>query len=109
MSAESTEFELMRIIFSLVMERKFFSSFFVNFFRPPEMGHLFFLLFFRHIGANIARRGRLVTSKLSQQNKFRPSLADVKCFLEQDDSPRAVFLNSPHNPTGGVTTEERRR
>ena len=32
MSAESTEFELMRIIFSLVMERKFFSSFFVNFF-----------------------------------------------------------------------------
>ena len=86
---------------------KIFQQLFCELFLDPGDGALVFSPFFPTYSANIARRGgRLVTSKLSQQNKFRPSLADVKCFLEQDDSPRAVFLNSPHNPTGGVTTEE---
>jgi aspartate aminotransferase len=30
----------------------------------------------------------------------------VEAFLENDPSPRAIFLNSPHNPTGGVALEE---
>ena len=86
---------------------KIFQQLFCELFLDPGDGALVFSPFFPTYSANIARRGgRLVTSKLSRQSKFRPSLADVKCFLEHDDSPRAVFLNSPHNPTGGVTTEE---
>src|SRR5690606_28490792 len=30
----------------------------------------------------------------------------VEQFLNSDPNPRAIFLNSPHNPTGGVATEE---
>jgi aspartate aminotransferase len=41
-----------------------------------------------------------------QSNGFRPALADIERFLREDPSPRAIFLNSPHNPTGGVMTED---
>jgi aspartate aminotransferase len=41
---------------------------------------------------------------LRQTNEFRPDVADIERFLAEDASPRAIFLNSPHNPTGGVTT-----
>ena len=34
----------------------------------------------------------------------RPHLDDARRFLANDASPRAIFLNSPHNPTGGVAT-----
>ena len=27
-------------------------------------------------------------------------------FLSSDPQPKAIFLNSPHNPTGGVATED---
>ena len=37
---------------------------------------------------------------------FRPSLEDVERFLAEDPSPKAIFLNSPHNPTGGVAARE---
>ena len=30
----------------------------------------------------------------------------MKQFLATDPRPRAIFLNSPHNPTGGVATAE---
>ena len=30
----------------------------------------------------------------------------VRQFLATDPKPRAIFLNSPHNPTGGVATRE---
>ena len=33
-------------------------------------------------------------------------MAEVERFLAEDKSPKAIFLNSPHNPTGGVATEE---
>ena len=45
-------------------------------------------------------------SELKAANDFRPSLDDVRRFLSSDKSPRAIFLNSPHNPTGGVATLE---
>ena len=45
-------------------------------------------------------------STLSVDRAFRPSLDDVQRFLEDDPSPKAIFLNSPHNPTGGVATED---
>ena len=54
---------------------------------------------------NIARRGASMRlSPLQASNDFRPNLDDVSKFL--DDGGRAIFLNSPHNPTGGVATLE---
>ena len=43
---------------------------------------------------------------LKVENQFRPSAEDVQKFLANDPKPRAIFLNSPHNPTGGVATRE---
>jgi aspartate aminotransferase len=43
---------------------------------------------------------------LRVENGFRPSAEDVRRFLATDPKPRAILLNSPHNPTGGVATRE---
>ena len=48
----------------------------------------------------------MVLKPLTQANEFRPQIADIQDFLDNDPAPKAIFLNSPHNPTGGVTTEE---
>ena len=48
----------------------------------------------------------MVLSPLRQQNHFRPNIEDVARFLETDESPKAIFLNTPHNPTGGVASEQ---
>jgi aspartate aminotransferase len=54
---------------------------------------------------NVERRGaRVVLAPLKVENEFRPSAEDVKHFLATDPRPRAILLNSPHNPTGGVAT-----
>jgi aspartate aminotransferase len=56
---------------------------------------------------NIARRGaRMEISRLEQAAAFRPNLEDVKRFLQSGPQARAIFLNSPHNPTGGVAYED---
>ncbi len=56
---------------------------------------------------NIQRRGaQAVFCPLRQETGFRPQVADVASFLETASCPRAIFLNSPHNPTGGVATRE---
>ena len=56
---------------------------------------------------NIERRGaRGVLAPLKVENEFRPSAEDVKRFVAADPQPRAIILNSPHNPTGGVATRE---
>jgi aspartate aminotransferase len=47
-----------------------------------------------------------VFAPLRQANAFRPELSEIERFLAEDPSPRAIFLNSPHNPTGGVATED---
>ena len=39
---------------------------------------------------------------LRQENEFRPDLADVEGFLKSQPRAKAIFLNSPHNPTGGM-------
>jgi len=55
---------------------------------------------------NIERRQcRCVFSSLRQEHAFRPSVDDVAQFIERPRA-RAIFLNSPHNPTGGVATEQ---
>lgn len=55
---------------------------------------------------NIARRGaKPFHAHLKQENQFRPDLNDIEHFLKTAKKPKAIFLNSPHNPTGGVATE----
>jgi aspartate aminotransferase len=86
---------------------KVFQQFFCEAFLNPGDGVLVFSPYFPTFVPNIERRGaRAVLTPLKQANGFRPTLADVKRFLDTDASPRAIFLNSPHNPTGGVTTRE---
>ena len=48
----------------------------------------------------------MISSQLRQDHQFRPDLNDVELFLRTSRRARAIFLNSPHNPTGGVATAE---
>jgi aspartate aminotransferase len=50
-----------------------------------------------------------VLAPLKQAHEFRPELAAIERFLREEPSPRAILLNSPHNPTGGVTTADDQR
>lgn len=43
---------------------------------------------------------------LSQDEQFRPNPRHVERFLREAKNPRAIMLNSPHNPTGGVATRD---
>src|SRR5438105_8288966 len=80
-----------------------FEQFFCEAFLDPGDAVLVFTPHFPTYGPNIDRRGaRAVFSPLRQANQFRPDLDDVKRFLNETPRPRAIFLNSPHNPTGGV-------
>jgi aspartate aminotransferase len=84
-----------------------FELFFCEAFLNAGDGVLVFSPYFPTYLPNIARRGaRTVLSDLKQEHDFRPNLADVERFLKTDRQPRAIFLNSPHNPTGGVATED---
>jgi aspartate aminotransferase len=86
---------------------KVFELFFCEAFLDPGDGVLVFSPYFPTYMPNIARRGaRAWVSDLKQDREFRPSLDDVERFLSEDPRPRAIFLNSPHNPTGGVATED---
>ena len=86
---------------------KIFEQFFCESFLNPGDGVLVFSPHFPTYPPNIARRGaRMVLKPLRQHHQFRPQVADIEDFLNEDPAPRAIFLNSPHNPTGGVTTEQ---
>lgn len=86
---------------------KIYEQFFCEAFVNPGDGVLVFSPHFPTYPANIQRRGgRMVVSRLRASHGFRPSLDDVERFLADDPSPKAIFLNSPHNPTGGVATLE---
>ena len=86
---------------------KVFEQFFCEAFLNPGDGVLVFSPYFPTYVPNIERRGaRAVMVPLHQANGFRPTVSDIERFLATDPSPRAVFLNSPHNPTGGVTTQD---
>jgi aspartate aminotransferase len=83
-----------------------FQQFFCEAFLDPGDAVLVFTPHFPTYGPNIERRGAtVVTSVLRQENAFRPNLGDVEKFLAMPRA-KAIFLNSPHNPTGGVATEE---
>jgi len=84
---------------------KIFQQLFCEAFLDPGDGVLIFSPYFATYLPNILRRqGRVRFSALTQEREFRPNLDDVARFLAEDPRPRAIFLNSPHNPTGGVAT-----
>ena len=86
---------------------KIFEVLFCETFIDPGDAVLVFSPYFPTYLPNIARRsGRVWLSDLSQENQFRPNLEDVERFLDEDPHPKAIFLNSPHNPTGGVAEPE---
>ena len=86
---------------------KNFEQLFCEAFLNPGNGVLVFSPHFPTYPANIERRGaRVVLSRLEASRDFRPDPARVRRFLEEDPSPGAIFLNSPHNPTGGITPLE---
>jgi aspartate aminotransferase len=85
---------------------KVFEQFFCEAFLNPGDGVLVFSPYFPTYVPNIARRGaRAVFAPLRQANEFRPDIAAIENFLSTDPSPKALLLNSPHNPTGGIATE----
>ncbi len=85
---------------------KVFEQFFCEAFVDPGDAVLVFSPYFPTYPPNIERRGgRIVLSPLRQANEFRPDLNDVERFVKQTPRARAIFLNSPHNPTGGVAAE----
>lgn len=86
---------------------KVFEQFFCEAFLNPGDGVLVFSPHFPTYPPNIARRGaRMALKALSQETEFRPQVSDIQDFLNDDPCPRAIFLNSPHNPTGGVMSEQ---
>jgi aspartate aminotransferase len=86
---------------------KIFEQFFCEAFLDPGDGVLVFGPYFPTYLPNIERRGaRAVVRPLLQSNQFRPDATEVEKFLAIDKSPKAIFLNSPHNPTGGVAAED---
>jgi aspartate aminotransferase len=85
---------------------KVFEQFFCEVFLDPGDAVLVFSPHFPTYGPNIDRRGAVaVYSALRQENDFRPDLIDVERFVKQPRA-KAIFLNFPHNPTGGVMTAE---
>ncbi len=84
-----------------------FEQYFAEAVLDPGDGVLVFSPHFPTYLPNLERRGaRAVLVPLRPENAFRPRAADVAEFLRTDRKPRAVFLNSPHNPTGGVATRD---
>lgn len=84
-----------------------FEQFFCELFLEPGDAVLVFQPAFPTYEPNIARRGaRPVYAALKQENNFRPDLAAVERFVKSEPRAKAIFLNSPHNPTGGVATRD---
>jgi len=82
-----------------------FEQYFAEALLDPGDGVLIFSPHFPTYVPNLDRRGaRAVLSPLRAEDGFRPRAEAVAHFLATDPRPRAVFLNSPHNPTGGVAT-----
>jgi aspartate aminotransferase len=86
---------------------KVFEQFFCELFVEPGDEVLFFSPQFPTFEPNVRRRGGVpVCVPLKQENAFRPDPNAVEHFLKTAKRPRAIFLNSPHNPTGGVATKD---
>jgi aspartate aminotransferase len=86
---------------------KVFELLFCEAFLNPGDSVLVFSPYFPTYLPNIARRGaRAWLADLKHEREFRPNLDDIERFLHEAPHPKAIFLNSPHNPTGGVARRE---
>ncbi|HKA08140.1 MAG TPA: aminotransferase class I/II-fold pyridoxal phosphate-dependent enzyme [Gemmataceae bacterium] len=86
---------------------KVFEQFFCELFVEPGDEVLFFSPQFPTFEPNVRRRGGVpMYAPLREGNAFRPDPEEVAKFLKTAKRPKAVFINSPHNPTGGVATRE---
>jgi aspartate aminotransferase len=86
---------------------KVFEQLFCEAFLEPGDAVLVFTPHFPTYGPNIQRRGgEVVLSPLRLANQFRPDLNDIEQFVKHHPRARGIFLNSPHNPTGGMATRE---
>ncbi|QEL14501.1 pyridoxal phosphate-dependent aminotransferase [Limnoglobus roseus] len=84
---------------------KVFETYFCELFLEPGDEVLLFSPTFATYVPNVLRRGGVpVFASLKEENAFRPNPTDVEQFLKTAKRPKAIFLNSPHNPTGGVAT-----
>jgi aspartate aminotransferase len=84
-----------------------FEQYFAEALLDPGDGVLVYSPQFPTYVPNLERRGaRAVLAPLTIERDFRPSADDIRRFLANDPKPRAIFLNSPHNPTGGVATAD---
>jgi aspartate aminotransferase len=84
-----------------------FEQYFAEAFLEAGDGVLLFGPMFPTYVPNLQRRGaRAVVVPLRAEDEFRPRAEHIANFLATDRKPRAVFLNSPHNPTGGVARRE---
>ncbi len=84
-----------------------FEQYFAEALLEPGDGVLVFSPHFPTYVPNLQRRGaRPVLEPLRVEDDFRPRAEAVVRFLADDPKPRGVFLNSPHNPTGGVATRD---
>jgi aspartate aminotransferase len=82
-----------------------FEQFFCELFLEPGDAVLVFQPAFPTYEPNIARRGaQPVYVPLRQDNEFRPDVGVIERFIKTEPRAKAIFLNSPHNPTGGVAT-----
>lgn len=82
-----------------------FEQYFAEALLEPGDGVLIFSPQFPTYIPNLQRRGaRPVLTPLRAAHQFRPEASAISWFLATDPKPRAVLLNSPHNPTGGVAT-----
>jgi aspartate aminotransferase len=86
---------------------KVFEQFFCEAVLDPGEAVLIFSPHFPTYGPNIERRAaRAVYVPLKQEQAFRPDLNAVEDFIKRTPRAKAIFVNSPHNPTGGVATKE---
>lgn len=84
-----------------------FEQFFCEAFLDPGDAVLVFTPHFPTYEPNILRRGATpVFAPLRAETQFRPDLDAVERFLRKTPRAKAIFLNSPHNPTGGVATRD---
>lgn len=85
---------------------KVFETYFCEAYLEPGDAVLVFEPAFPTYEPNIVRRGaRPVYAPLRQETGFRPDPRAVADFIRNEPRARAIFLNSPHNPTGGVATQ----
>lgn len=86
---------------------KVFETYFCEAFLEPGDAVLVFQPAFPTFEPNIVRRGaRTFAVPLRQENQFRPDVGAIEDFVKHQPRARAIFLNFPHNPTGGVATRE---